>query len=357
MVKAYFLLTALTLGVLAANSQPVTDAEALAAGHALETAVGNGDVYSINHFLSADSLLENIRQKSKWLRDPSIMASFRSTFIPSITNGNFGREILATTRNGNYRLLREYDKDGTKHLLFRLFGDGGLNYHDYKLVRVGDSVKAGDLYTYSLDEWTSSQLARLTDMMGQSSTLTDDVKAIQKMRDELNKQDYTAAKQSYDQLDKIYKNSKAVQLLYIHACEHIDLGLYQKALQDYATTFPDAASSYLMMLDLYYMKKEYGKGIDAINKLNKVVGGDPFLDYYRGNIYTLMNKPADAISCYEKVFKYDPTIKINVLKLIGQYAASNQKDKAKKVIAAYMQTPTYHSGDLNTVYDQYPDLR
>lgn len=173
----------------------------------------------------------------------------------------------------------------------------------------------------------------------------------------MNRQDYAAAKQSYELLDKKYKNSKAVQLLYIHACEHIDLKLYQKALEGYAMTFPDAASSYLMMLDLYYMQKEYEKGIDAVNKLDKVVDSDPFLDYYRGNIYTLMNKPAEAIACYEKVYKYDPTLKINVLKLIGEYAAMGQKEEAQKVIAAYMQTPAYHTGDLNTVYDRYPGLK
>jgi predicted Zn-dependent protease len=274
-----------------------------------------------------------------------------------MTNGDFARQILASIRNGNYTLLREFDDHGTKHLLFRMFGDGGLNYHDYKLVRVGDSIKAGDFYTYSLDEWTSTQIARLTDIMGQSNNISEDAQNIEKMTQEMNRQDYAAVKRSYDQLDKKYQHSKGVQLLYIHACYHIDLGLYQKALEDYAATFPDAASSYLMMLDLYYMQKEYAKGISAIDKLDKVIGGDPLLDYYRGNIYNLMNKQAEATACYEKVYRYDPTLKANVLKLAGQYAASNEKEKAQKIIAAYMQTPAYHIGDLNALYEQYPGLK
>jgi hypothetical protein len=355
--KKYLLLAVLATSTLTGMAQPISDARALEAGKALEKAAATGDANTINHFLSADSLLENVHQKSKWLQDPKVLASFKSTFIPTMNNGNFARQILASIRNGNYSLLREYDDHGTKHLLFRMFGDGGLNYHDYKLVPAGDSVKAGDFYTYSLDEWTSAQIARLADIMGQGNNPSEDAQNIEKITQEMNKQEYAAVKQSYEQLEKKYQHNKAIQLIYIHACYHIDLGLYQKALEDYSTTFPDAASSYLMMLDLYYMQKEYAKGISAIDKLDKVVGGDPFLDYYRGNIYRLMNKQAEATACYEKVYRYDPTLKVNVLKLAGQYAAAEEKEKAQKIIATYMQTPGYHIGDLNTLYDQYPGLK
>jgi tetratricopeptide (TPR) repeat protein len=355
--RRYLLPAALAIRTLTGMAQPITDAQALDAGRAFEKAVNNGYAWPTDHFINPDSLLENTRQQSHFLKDSATLAGFRSTFVPGMTSGNFSRQIMATIRNGNYRLLREFDKRGTKHLLFRMFGDGGLNYHDYQLVRAKDSIKASDLYVYSVDEWTSTQLARLADMMGQSSNMIGDVQIIVKMRQQFEKQEYAAVKQGYEQLDKKYRQSKAVQLIYIHACEHIDLGLYQKALEDYSTTFPDAASSYLMMLDLYYMQKQYEKGLDAINKLDKVVGDDPFLNYYRGNIYRLMNKPAEATACYEKVYQYDPTLKQNVLKLISQYAAAEQKEKAQKIIAAYMQTPAYHVGDLNTVYDQYPGLK
>jgi tetratricopeptide (TPR) repeat protein len=222
---------------------------------------------------------------------------------------------------------------------------------------VGDSIKAGDLYTYSLDDWTSGQIARLTDIIGASSNYMDEGNAIQKMRTQLNRQDYAGVKQTYDQLPQKYQQNKFVLLVYIQACHHIDLGLYEKVLTDYSASFPDASSCYLLLLDLYYSKKEYDKALADIDKLDKVVGGDPLLNFLRGNAYALMGKDAESTGCYEKVYAYDPTLKINVLKLAGRYAATNQTDKARKLIAAYMETPGYHIGDFNTLYDDYPDLR
>jgi len=352
-----FLLAGLSLLALAGKTQPITDAQALEAGKALETAANNGDVYPIDHFLYPDSLLENIRQKSRFLKDPGNLDAFRSSFLPSFFNGKFGRQLEANIHDGNYRLMREYDDKGAKHIVFRLFGDGGLNYHDFTLVRVGDSIKAGDLYTYTTDESIASQIARLSDMLGQSSNFEGDAAVIQRMTAALNKQDYAGIKQTYDQLDNKYKQNKIIRMLYIQACHHIDLDLYEKALTAYSVSFPDATSCYLLMIDLYYLRKDYEKELAVIDKLDKVVGGDPVLDVFRGNVYSLMHKLAEALTCYENVYRYDPTLKINVLKLIGGYAAAGQKDKAKNIIAAYMQTSAYHTGDLNTVYDQYPELK
>jgi tetratricopeptide (TPR) repeat protein len=356
-LKSYVLLAGLVLFALAGKTQPITDAQALGAGHVIETATNSGNPYPIDHFLFPDSLLDNIRQKSDFLKDPGNLASFRASFVPSFFSGKFGKQLMASIHNGNYQLLREYDDKGTKHLIFRMFGDGGLNYHNFKLVRVGDSIKAGDLYTYSFDEWTSSQIARLTDIIGRSSTYLEDGAAFQKMTGQMNRQDYAGVKQTYDQLGKKYQQEKFIQLQYIQACHHIDLGLYEKMLTDYSANFPDAASCYLLLLDLYYSKKDYIKTLVDIDKLDKVVGGDPFLDYFRGSVYSLMNKPAEALRCIEKVYRYDPSLKITVIRLATLYAAAGEKDKARKVIIAYMDTPGYQIGDLNTVYDEYPDLR
>ena len=356
-LKPYVLLTGLILFALTGKSQSISDAQALEAGHAIEKATSSGDVYLIDHFLFPDSLLGRIRQKSQFLKEPGNLVAFKSTFTANFFNGRFGQQLLTNIHNGNYRLLREYDDKGTKHLVFRLFGDGGLNYHEFILVRVGDSVRGGDLYTFSIDEWVSSQIARLSDMIGQSASFADDVAVIQKMNAQTSKQDYAGVKQSYDELDNKYKQQKFIRQIYIQACHHINLDLYEKALTDYSVSFPDATGCYLLMIDLYYLKKDYEKELLVINKLDKVVGGDPILDLFRGNLYSLMNKQAEALSCFEKVYLYDPTLRVNVLKLAAQYAAAGQKDKARKIIIAYMQTPGYHTGDLNTLYDDYPDLK
>ena len=355
--KTYLLFIGLVFSCLIARTQPITDVEARKTGAFIEKTTSSGDPSAIDHFIFPDSLAERIREKSRFLKDPQTFVGFKSSFIPSFTNGHLGKQIIANVRNGNYKLMRVFDSAGDKHLLFRSFGDGGLNYHDFILVRVGDSIKACDLYTYAVDEWTSSAVARLGDIMGGSNNFEQDGNIILKMTQEINKADYTAVRTTYEQLGPAYKHSKAIQLIYIQACHHIDLGLYENALVGYAATFPDAASSYLQLLDLYYLQKKFDKGLAAVDKLDKVVGGDPLLDFFRGNFYTLMNKNAESLRCYENVYRYDPGLKINSVKLASVYAATNQNDKAKAVITGYMNTPSYHPGDLNALYDKYPDLR
>ncbi|HEV2482818.1 MAG TPA: hypothetical protein VGS79_24300 [Puia sp.] len=355
--KPYFLLAAMTLCAPAARSQPITDAQALAAGHTLETAINSGNSYAIDHFLYLDSLLERLRQKSQYLKDPNVLKGFKSTFVPAMNKGNLGKQVLAVIHNGNYRLLREFDQGGRKHLLFRMFGDGGLGYQDFILIRVGDSIGAADIFNYSTDEWLSSSIARVTDMFGLGSDPMGDIGILKKMTEQLNSSEYTDVKTAFEGLAPQYKKSKSIQMIYISACHHIDLGLYEQALEGYAKTFPDATGSYLMMLDLYYLKKEYDKELDCLDKLDKLIGGDTLLDNYRAIAYTAMDKKAEALTCYENIYRYDPTLKINVLRLTAAYAAAGQKDKARKVIAAYMETPGYHIGDLNPVYERYPDLK
>lgn len=356
-VKTYLLVAVATLCTLAASSQSITDAQAQEAGHALEAAVNSGNGYAIDHFLYPDSLLERLRQKSQYLKSPEAFKGFTSTFVPTLTKGGISKQVLAIIHNGNYRLLREYDQGGRKHLLFRMFGDGGLCYQNFVLIRVGDSIKAADLFNYSSDEWISSSIAMVTDMFALRSDSTGDAGILKKMTEQLNSSEYMDLKATFEALAPEYKKNKSIQMIYISACHHIDLGLYEQALEGYGKTFPDAAGSYLLMLDLYYLRKEYDKGLDCLDKLDKVVGGDTLLDFYRGNIYTAMDKKADALIRYENVYRYDPTLRANVLRLTAAYAAADQKNKARKVIAAYMETPGYHIGDLNPLYERYPDLK
>ncbi|HEX3935234.1 MAG TPA: hypothetical protein VHW43_11185, partial [Puia sp.] len=228
-LKSYVMLAGLVLSALAGKTQPITDAQALDAGHALERATNNGNSYAIDYFLSVDSLLARIRQKSQFLQNPPAFEGFKSTYVPSLHSDNFGRQIQVNIHNGSYRLLREYDQGNEKHLLFRVFGDGGVNYHDYILTRVGDSIKAADLYSYITDSWTSSSIATIADVMGQSGNPLSDAGIIKKMGEQVRRADYTGAKSTYETLSPELKHDKSIQAIYISACQHIDLGAYEKA--------------------------------------------------------------------------------------------------------------------------------
>jgi hypothetical protein len=355
--KSCLLISSMSLWIMTVKAQArlITDAEALEAGHRVEAATNSRNSYQIDHFLVPDSLLKNIREQSKALKDPAFEAGFKETFVPAIMG--YGAQVMAGIKGGDYRLLREYDDHGVKHLVFRMFGVGGLNYHDFKLVRSGDTVRASDVYPFTSEEWISSSMAKLTDMMSKSFADGENISIMQKLEAQTSKKDYAGLKESYEKLDSNYKNDRLIRLLYVHACHHVDVKLYEKVLEEYGEQFPGAGSGYMLMLDLYYLQKETSKGLTAIDNLDKLVGGDPLLDFFRGSFYTLSGDSAASLSCYEKVYHYDPAISVNSLRLARRYAAGNKMDQAKAVIAGYKQTVSYHEGDLDDLYSTYPALK
>ena len=365
MKKPILFLTLVTfLGVfsaqdLRAQGKPVSKEEALKFSHYIETETNAGRPDALNGVFDLDKLIENIGKYSKLMADKSFIDGFRSGFAGSM--GTYGVKITTSTRGGSYQLLKAYEKDGSQHLLFRMYGNGGLNYHDYILTRTKDSVKASDCYVYTTDEDLSKTMGKLLDMMMASSQSTteipEEVKMVTTLNDLKNKGDYAGAKQYYDKLTDRTKDNKAVQVIYLSVCQHLDKNLYQDQLEHYAMLYPSSSSGYLLMLDLYFLKKEYNKGLTAVNKLDTLVGKDPFLDFYRGIFYQMGGMKEQALACYERVYRYDPQITSNTNELIVAYLDGNQNDKAKKVVAEYKKSPAFRQENLNTLYDKYPALK
>ena len=356
-MRNLLLLTTLLFGIKIVTAQrAISSEEALATAHRIEDVTNSGDPSALNHFFDVDSLIKNIQRKSDALKDPAFMSGFSGSFSKSFAN--YGQQMMASIQMGNYRLLREYESEGSRRLLFRMFGSGGLNYHEYRLVRVRDSIKASDVFVYTLDETLSSNLASLVDMMSNSGDhLTEEVATMKAMREQFNKKNYAGVKEQYDKLDEKYKRNKAILMLYISACHQLDLPLYQNAIEHFAASFPDAPSAYLMMIDVYYLRKEYDKGLEAIDKMDKLIGGDKMLDLYRGNFYKLQGKKAESIVCYEKVYRYDPTLAANVQFLVTGYEETGEKARAKTVFTDFKKTKAFHDADFSDLLSKYPDLK
>lgn len=355
--KIYTVVVALTLSGLAARTQtrPITDAEALEFGHRLEACFNNSDSNGIDRLLSREGMLERIRERSHALSDPGYFGKYREGFMSA--QGSFGSTFVRSIKRGNCRLLKEFTDKGTPHLFIRLFGAGGLDYDEFSLVRTGDSVRWADISAYSTEEWVSVGIARLTDIAYKSNAPVADLGVVLKMGQQMRSQDYAGVKATYEQIAKEYQGIKMIKLMYVHACHHIDNGLYEKALVEYVTAFPDAASGYLMMLDLYWLLKDYDKMLAAIDKLDKLIGGDPLLDLYRGNALAALAKTSESLGCYERLYRYDPSVTINSLKLARLYAAAGETDKAKAVVTGYKNTGVYREGDLDALYTKYPALK
>jgi tetratricopeptide (TPR) repeat protein len=334
----------------------VSTAEATQLAQSIETSINAGNATLFNKSFYLPEMLKIIQQKSRKAKQPGFMQSFGRTFS---LNG-LGENIVTVIQDGNYRLLKVYEKDNKQHILFRMFGEG-LNYHDMILFKVKDSIKIADMYVYLQNEHLSTTMANLiddTEDPSNKNVLSNKRKTtVLKLKELRDKKDYAGVKALYEGLDPDLKKNKIFIMANVMACKEIGVDVYINALEQYAQGDPDAVNAYLLMFDVYYTNKEIIKGMEVINKLDSLINKDPLLDYFRGNFYLLDNKLEDANGVFEKVFAYDPSIGLNMQNLVLTNLALDKKDAAKAVVAAYKKVRDFNTKLIDELYQEAPELK
>lgn len=336
----------------------VSKEEALAAAKKMETIIKNRDTEAYNAFFDEPYLLKILEEKSRVLKDRAFMKGFKSSF----SFRKIAETVTKDVQNGGgYTFLRNYEKDGRQHILFRALSSNGLNYLDFHLLKVKNKVKAVDVMSYITGEDMTSTMADAIDAMGPQieekgnsiPAALDSVRMMKKCKDE---GDYPRVKAIYEWLPVKMQETKGFLMLYIAACKGIGDSTYAMSLEKMAKIFPATPSSYLMMIDAYTYSKEYDKVLMAIDKVDSFTGGDPFLDYYRGNIYWIMDKKDKALELFEKAYAYDPGQILSVEVLISVYLQKNEIEKAKEIAAAYKTSKNFSQQYMDLLNANYPAL-
>lgn len=351
------LLTIISTQDLIAQSSIVSEKEALELAKDIENTANNNDPSVLNDLFNISALTDRIKEKSKEDLPDAMFAGFKSTFNMK----SFGIQVTTLVKEGSYRLVRTYENNNKRHILFRAFGNGGLNYHDYSLIKTSGAIKADDVYVYITGEEISSTMANLLDASMSSSDdpaqLSDDMRNLLKMKEYQKNKDYSSIIELYESTDEKYQKNKSLQVIYISACQKTDASKYKSALENYAAAFPDAPNTYLLMIDLYVMNKEYEKGIEAINKLDSLVKGDKFLDFFRGNVYLALENSEKAKTCYDNVFKFYPTLSYVIKNVVILHMNDSETDIAKAALNTYKNSEGFNKEYLEDLYLMYPELK
>src|SRR5690606_39217560 len=94
--------------------------------------------------------------------------------------------------------------------------------------------------------------------------------------------DFAGARKVFDtEIPEQAAKEKMFRLMSIQISSELNEEKYVKELTDYQQAFPDDSNSYLLLIDLHFLQKEYDKALTSINMLDKLIDKDPFLDYYR----------------------------------------------------------------------------
>jgi tetratricopeptide (TPR) repeat protein len=342
-----------------APEKPVTKEEAANFGKELENSINQHNAAKLNNVLEGGVFGKRIMENSNNKLNKALVKGA----IEGLKSGQLGDQVVQTLGDkGTYQLIKQYEKNQRQHVVFRLWGGDKLNYHDFELVKKEEQVKAADMFVYITGENLSTTLAQSLTMMGDNmSGMTSKEKGalenIQVIKMLMNKGEYERADKQFQKLPAVMKEEKLFRMIHIQIASGLSQDAYTKAINDYQQAYPDAPNMYLLMIDAYTMKKDYGKAIQAVNHLDSLIDKDPFLDYYRGLLSKMNKDEAKQREYFERLYKNMPDFAQGTIELITTYLEAKEIDKAVTITKKYRMTKDADDEVLKMYYILYPDFK
>ncbi|WP_207515381.1 tetratricopeptide repeat protein [Longitalea luteola] len=351
-----FLLIVLFVTACSEPERPVTKEEAAKIAAALEDAIANRNSGFLNSLLSTELLEKRIMEQS----DNKLSRSLVANTLTSIKSGDFGRQVIKSLgKTGTYELVKQYEKNNHQHLIFRLY-DQEINYHDFELVKVNDQVKIADVFVYVTGENLSTSYAEMLLSMKEEASKpvdTKDARQMDLMKKYINEKEYEKANKIYHSLPEVLKKQKIYKIIYTRIASGLGTDEYLASLINFQKEYPQATNMYLLMMDAYYLKKDYPGTLRCINGLDSLINKDPFLDYYRALIYRESHDAANQLLCLERLHQNLPDYSPGTLELIYRYVEDNRWDKAIPLTKAYTATKNADQATIDNLYEMYPAFK
>lgn len=299
MKKLLFALLLFT-GVVSAQNQAIDSTKYDYIGYAIDSTLYAGDATYINKILDVDAILDKALVKV----DDSKIQQYNKDFAEGFKSSfDFGAAILRELgEDGNYDFVKSYVKNGNEyHLIFRLYAEDGLNYHDYKLSENGGEVKISDMYLYLSGENFSKTLSDIYKRAIQSvssdgvfkklfkKTYIDDLGNLKKIKDLMRVGKYKEAYDVYKNVNSESRKEKIFMISALQVASNLDDSVYEEVIKQYEELFPNDPSLYLISIDGAVIKEDFEKAYELVNKLDRSLGGDDFLDLYRANVLYAKN--------------------------------------------------------------------
>lgn len=238
--------------------------------------------------------------------------------------GALGQRLLEPIQAGaSYTLLRRHRVEGRDRLLFRLvLPDGGVNYHDVVLDRRANGrVVGSDIYDFASGEFLSQTarrayllaLLRITEapqarLQGVEREYVQHFAKVTTMNRLVQTGDYKQVLTLYDQLPTGLQQDKNVLLIRLKAAQNVGPKEYSEAIENLRAFHPNDPCADLFSIAYFQQEKQPQKALDMVGRLEKALGGDPYLHVVRSAIYLEANDPVAARKAAEQAIAEEPTL-------------------------------------------------
>ncbi len=356
--------TALLLAVLAQVAAPPLDRAADFAG-ALETAVAKGDTLTLDLALDPDAFFDRVVGATKLT--PATVDFFK----PMIRMTFASSQIFAVVKPPMaWKFLRVRKADDGIRALFRMTGAGGaFHYHEYLLAGEPPSFRIVDYHVLNFGGFQSEMTRRslmpspealkVLNML-QAPTPGDfmmDFKEnlLNRLSNLYTAGEYRKALDLFYEKPATFKTIRIAQVLHINAARMIDQPTHQKAIDDMQEFFKDDPAISIASFGGYMRFKQKDRALEAVNLIDKAVGGDIFLNVTRASIHYECDEPAKALDLARIVTEKEPSLAHGWWTLLGaQLTLKKYQDLAHSLTLAEKHLGM-DFGDLKDV-DVYADF-
>jgi hypothetical protein len=339
------------------SDKPLTGEEVKTFARQLETSVNKREAAFFDNAIDRNTLLKRANIPAS-----KNSGGFKRGLANGMTVGTALKQSLSA--KATYTLIKQYQKDNVPHLLFRLYDNGSLNYHDLELIRSDGEPRIADMFVYTTGENLSETLHKIylqfADEMKKSSLSSETDEWLTQMpeiRKLMGEDKYREASDLFNKIPEKVRKGRSFQILHVELSSGLPSDEYSAAIDEYRQLFPNEPNMHLLLLDGYILHKEYDKALNAVNELDKQINTDPLLDFYRFLCYKLMDKAEEGKQYLVRLVKNMPDFEDGLLELISVDLDEKDFESAKPLVEKYKNKKSYDQSTLELVLLQHPDFK
>lgn len=347
-------------------SQITDDKEILKIAANIEESITNNYLNYTNDLFDYQGFNKLFLAKSDDIIIQSFNRGFEEETKQSLKPGDIIQNEIG--ENGLYSFLAVKKSGEDTILIFQLLNNDGLNYHELYLSKSSGEYKITDIYNYSRYELLSESIGRIYYRSlfeifpdKDKSRKLLNYKMIEKYEKKLTSllihEKFSQAFKKYCKIPEKYKNDKQLLLLAIKAASYTGETETEILLNRYFNVFNSDKRIYLLPIDGLFSIGVYQKPLVYLNELDKEVGGDPFLNFYRAKIQDEAGNTDLAEAYYTKLNNSLPDLQTGYFSLLELYIQNKNYIAAIGMLDKIESSFGYYKKDLETMLQDYSSFR
>lgn len=343
-------------------AQPPTRQEAEAFGAELAFEVDGGNTSVLTAAFDIDAMME--RGTAGLEASPSARRAFVAGFKNRVVLGDAVAAFLG--EEGRFKLLRVREKAGKITALFRMTNAEHVNYLELELDRRSDGMlRAIDAFLMLGAEWMSEVLRRgflpfvaseqrgiLEPPPGNTGLFLANMPKIQEVRGLMQRGDFAGAMETYQTLPAELQQERTLLFVRHRIASELDDAELIAAVVAMERAFPEDPALQFLMIDGYFLRKQYDKALAALDITSGALGGDAYLEFLLGNVLVAQGDGGAGVRAWRKAIEIEPTLAEPYWALVDQPMAEERfgdtgrwLDEIEKntdtVIGDLRETPEY----------------